>query len=405
MISNKKQWCVYKHTNLINNKNYIGITCQKPTHRWGHNGHNYKNQPKFYNAIQKYGWDNFLHTIVFENLTKEEALKKESELINQLNSVQNGYNSSMTQEFLYSKEIYCVETNEYYPSIASASRFYKKDPSILSKHLHGDLSNAFGYHWYFVNEEENIEHYEADFKREQENQLKSKRQKAEELLIINLYLSGMTIHEITNQTGFSKQKISRILNKNNIKIRTNAISVIALDRDTLKPIKEFKTLKEACDWCGLNGESESNRIRLAIEESWRICKGYKWTTTDLNLLNIRLNKEKEYKNTQIPIKAIIKQYQQGNITTEELGNKYNLSRTTISKILKENNIKMAEGGRKAVIQIDPITKDIINTFDSIKSAYLFFNMNPNNPTLGKRCLDHKKYKGYIWWFQNDYISN
>lgn len=92
-----KSWYVYIHTNKINNKVYIGITSQKPETRWGRDGKKYKeNQPVFYNAIQKYGWDNFKHEILFEDLTKEEAEQKEIELIakHKSNDINFGYNMS-----------------------------------------------------------------------------------------------------------------------------------------------------------------------------------------------------------------------------------------------------------------------------------------------------------------------
>ena len=89
-----KTYCVYKHTNICNNKCYIGITSQSPNRRWL-NGYGYsKTQPKFYNAIKKYGWDSFTHEILFENLTFEEANQKEIELIALYNSCENGYNIS-----------------------------------------------------------------------------------------------------------------------------------------------------------------------------------------------------------------------------------------------------------------------------------------------------------------------
>ena len=74
-------YTVYQHKNKINGKIYIGITMQKPEIRWGKNGNNYKSSPHFYSAIQKYGWDNFEHNILFTGLTKEEACLKEQELI------------------------------------------------------------------------------------------------------------------------------------------------------------------------------------------------------------------------------------------------------------------------------------------------------------------------------------
>lgn len=73
---------VYCHISP-NNKVYIGITQQEPKQRW-QGGKGYKENQYFYRAIQKYGWDNFQHEILFENLTKQEAEKKEIELIKKI---------------------------------------------------------------------------------------------------------------------------------------------------------------------------------------------------------------------------------------------------------------------------------------------------------------------------------
>ena len=83
-------YTVYKHTNLKNGKIYVGITQQKAEKRW-ERGHGYQRQPHFRDAIKKYGWDNFKHEILFENLSKEEAIEKEIELIRQYNSNNRKY--------------------------------------------------------------------------------------------------------------------------------------------------------------------------------------------------------------------------------------------------------------------------------------------------------------------------
>lgn len=76
-------------------KKYIGITKMKVEDRW-QNGYGYKYNNHFYNAIKKYGWDNFKHIVLFESLTKEEACAKEIELISKYKSTdpEFGYNIS-----------------------------------------------------------------------------------------------------------------------------------------------------------------------------------------------------------------------------------------------------------------------------------------------------------------------
>lgn len=79
-MARERSWVVYCHTNKFNNKKYVGITGRPVNIRWK-NGKGYKSSPHFYAAIQKYGWDNFEHEILFDNLSREEAIQKEKELI------------------------------------------------------------------------------------------------------------------------------------------------------------------------------------------------------------------------------------------------------------------------------------------------------------------------------------
>lgn len=92
-MENKNAYIVYVHINKINNKKYVGITCKKPEYRWNY-GKGYKYNKHFWSAIQKYGWDNFEHIILFENLTHDEACAKEKELIEfyKSNDPMYGYN-------------------------------------------------------------------------------------------------------------------------------------------------------------------------------------------------------------------------------------------------------------------------------------------------------------------------
>lgn len=90
------KYTVYIHKNKVNGKVYIGQTCQKPSRRWGINGSGYKGQP-FYAAIQKYGWNNFEHIILKQNLSLEEANLWEKYYIKKYNSSNSnfGYNCTL----------------------------------------------------------------------------------------------------------------------------------------------------------------------------------------------------------------------------------------------------------------------------------------------------------------------
>lgn len=73
---------------------------------WRNGGKNYFSSIKFFRAIQKYGWENFTHEILYENLNKEAANKIERDLIRKYDSINNGYNiqeggyTSLTQNSL-----------------------------------------------------------------------------------------------------------------------------------------------------------------------------------------------------------------------------------------------------------------------------------------------------------------
>ena len=100
---------IYRHW-IINDKgqekSYIGqVYNRTPEQRWKKDGEGYKpqknNEPtKFYNAIKKYGWNNFIHEIllVIECKTEEELVfwldEWEKYYIWLYDSFYNGYNST-----------------------------------------------------------------------------------------------------------------------------------------------------------------------------------------------------------------------------------------------------------------------------------------------------------------------
>lgn len=88
-----KIFFVYKITNLINNKIYIGITKRDPKIRL--NEHFSNKNELLYKAKEKYSKNNFLLEIVESNISEDMIDEKERYYIQLYNSlVPNGYNLS-----------------------------------------------------------------------------------------------------------------------------------------------------------------------------------------------------------------------------------------------------------------------------------------------------------------------
>lgn len=85
---------IYKYTNSANGKIYIGQTSLTLEERAQSNGGNYKQCPRFYNAIKEYGWNSFIPEILEEVETQKEAYEKEVYYIKLYNSTDEniGYN-------------------------------------------------------------------------------------------------------------------------------------------------------------------------------------------------------------------------------------------------------------------------------------------------------------------------
>ncbi len=183
-------YTVYCHTNKINNKKYVGITSQSVYDRW-QNGKRYSRHSRFYSDIVKYGWDNFNHEILYTGLTKDSAVKIESELISSLSltNPDKGYNyfvngqtgcefSAQTRLRLSElskgennpfyhhthteetrrimsdrkpkKAVVCIETQVSYKSTRDAERQTNIDHSDIIKVCKGVKVSAGGYHWKYA---------------------------------------------------------------------------------------------------------------------------------------------------------------------------------------------------------------------------------------------------------------
>lgn len=151
-------WKVYKHTNLVNGKVYIGITSGNPQHRWN-GGRGYKGQPKFFNAILKYGWDGFSHEVLVDNLTREQACVMERELISAHNSITDGYNISPGGDMAGTDNPTSVRVDQIdlstgsvvktFDSQLEAARAFGLSRTIICRVCRGYKQSAAGYGWVY----------------------------------------------------------------------------------------------------------------------------------------------------------------------------------------------------------------------------------------------------------------
>ncbi len=94
-----KIYTIYRATNKINNKSYIGFDSNWPMRRNKHKHDYKKSNLKFYNAIKKHGWDNFEWSVLYQSLDGQYCLKvMEPFFIEEYDSFNKGYNLTLGGE-------------------------------------------------------------------------------------------------------------------------------------------------------------------------------------------------------------------------------------------------------------------------------------------------------------------
>ena len=154
-----ESYLIYKHTNKVNGKCYIGQTCEvnNPASRW-RSGTGYARQPKFYRAIKKYGWEMFEHSILEYCQSQAQANFRECYWIAHFDSVNKGYNSSTGGSIpqYFSKAVYQLDCNKNILGIFESTRQAERLTGIsqvnISKCCRGITNSANGFWWCYVND-------------------------------------------------------------------------------------------------------------------------------------------------------------------------------------------------------------------------------------------------------------
>lgn len=217
---------IYKATNMVTGKVYIGLTIQgleKRKSQHNRKADNRRYTYKFYNAIREHGADAFIWEIVESNIKSKELLKsREIYWIAFYDSFHNGYNSTTGGDGV-------IFTKEVRYKISRANKGANNSCAKLSELQVGEIKKKLSFG---------------------ESPLKISR---------DFGISKQTIHNI--KSGFHWGYISPELNgqlKNSIKKRNKVILQYSLSGEL---VKEHSSIAEACLELGVSHTSISKCCR------------------------------------------------------------------------------------------------------------------------------------------------
>ena len=231
---------VYMHT-APNGKVYIGITKQKLKRRW-QNGSGYNKNSHFKRAIKKYGWDNFKHELLFENLSEEEAKRKEIELIAfyKSNDRKYGYNNSTGGESASGK-VLSEETKSKIRKANLGKKLPKETREKISKSNMGRKLSK-----------EQIEIISRTHKG------KKVSEETRKLISINTKkaMNNKEVKEKISKSSRGRKASEETKMKMSLKRKgkpLKKINLIAINPKTLNIVKNFSSVIEALAWLKQNG--------------------------------------------------------------------------------------------------------------------------------------------------------
>ena len=187
----KNNYSVYQHV-TPDGMYYFGQT-QNVEKRWSKNGAGYK-KTSLQPYIEKYGWDNIQHIVLFENQTKENALwienflietaREDGVCINQRRSgnisKEEGYNKNQSKQYYETnKEQVLEQKKQYYEQNKEQQKQYREKNK--------DKKQIYDKQYYETNKEQILEqkkqYYETnkDKKREYQRQYRQRKKLEKQL--------------------------------------------------------------------------------------------------------------------------------------------------------------------------------------------------------------------------------
>ena len=278
---------IYKYTSP-SGKSYIGQTVQRLSDRAGHNGKNYLGCKYFWNAIQKYGWNNFYVEILGEFLI-EELNYQERRFIEIFNTlVPNGYNIQFDCDRNYHKgrkRIYQYDGTtglliRPWESQTEAAKAFNVSIASLNGCLLGRSKSCAGFAWSF----QLLERYPITEK------LDNTEKKVTMIDINNNIIKTFdSIGEAAREVGGERSPIKKccrgelktaygykwscpeILKEK--KYNNSPCEILQLDKDTKEIIQTFPSISSAARELKISGTSG---IRRVLDNLNKTAYGYCW---------------------------------------------------------------------------------------------------------------------------------
>jgi group I intron endonuclease len=273
MNNKKENYTVYMHISP-SGKKYVGITKQEVTHRWGKSGSRYAGCKRFFGAIQKYGFENIEHRILFTGLSKKEAEEKEIALIKEYKTtdpkygynIENGGNTLGSHSEETKKKIgekskgnkACVGrriTQEHIEALRDGRRKNGYRGHAASEETKKKISDALKDRKLSEEHKRHISQSCRDMSGEN-NPMYGRKHSDETRLKISTQMSGRKLSEER------KQQMSEAAHKR---------AVLQIDANG-NVVGRFNSVKEAACFIG----AKSQNLGFCCRNAGHYCKGYLW---------------------------------------------------------------------------------------------------------------------------------
>ncbi len=314
--------CIYKFTNNINGKVYIGVTSNLLHRMENHYGH--LEQSLFHKAIGKYGWNNFTIKILERDLVSDFLAKsKEIEYIDKFNAsnADFGYNNTLggdgTLGQIGELNSRSKLTNQQAQDIINDSRSHTQIAEVYNTSASTIFMLRVGQTWKHLD-----------------------RANAPEYYIGNKNISDETAQEIINDSC-SATEVSK---KHNVRI--SAISTIRSGA-RFKHLDRSNAPEYQSDKKSLSDETAQNIINDPCTNA-QAARKYKTTEYIVHKIRKgktykyldRSNAPKNYNNLgfKIPIETMIALLKDEHLSIKEAAEKHGIGKDTAMKIRKRHNI-------------------------------------------------------------------